>query len=106
MLEKKNVIYSLLKRPVLNMGFIHLIEPDNQMDNSSFYKLQPQLHSGDLQTFQHQVVSAPRRSALDLSAPRRFGTKLVNSPRRFWHQGVSAPDGWMDGWADGRTDLL
>ena len=45
-------------------------------------------------------------SALDVSAPRRFGSILVNSPRRFGaktfrHQGISAPDGWMDGWVDG-----
>ena len=82
------------------------------MDNSPFYNLQPQLHSGDLQTFRHQKSFRHLDDlALDVSAPRRFGTKRVNSPGRFGtktfrYQCVSAPDGWMDWWVDGRTDGL
>ena len=44
--------------------------------------------------------------APDVSASRRFGTKPLNTPRRFdtktfRHQNISTQDGWMDGWMDG-----
>ena len=65
------------------------------------------LMAEDLLTFRHQVVLVtrdfcPRPGAPDVSASRRFGTKPINTPRRFGtmtfrHQTISTQDGWMDG---------
>ena len=71
--------------------------PKRSGRNDSVTKRPGFLHSCDLLTFRHLDDSA-----LDVSAPRRFGPRLVNSPRRFRtrtfrHQGVSASDKWMDG---------
>ena len=59
----------------------------------------------DLLTFRHQVVLetrdvGPRPGAPDVSASRLFGTKPLNTPRRFGtktfrHQNISTQDGWM-----------